>query len=51
MRTKVKTTLTKDHFQKTCEHKYECVYEGWEGESYECKKCRHRYKLYYEDMA
>jgi len=33
-----------------CDHDYEQVYQGWESETYQCKKCKDRYKLYYEDM-
>lgn len=33
-----------------CEHQYECVYEGAESETYQCKHCGDRYKLYDEEM-
>lgn len=39
-------SLTKE----TCKHQYECVYEGWDSETYECKFCGDRYKLHYEEM-
>ncbi len=31
-------------------HKYESVYEGHDSESYECKYCGDRYKLYDDEM-
>lgn len=34
----------------TCEHDYECTYEGWDGERYRCKKCRDSYFLDYDEM-
>lgn len=33
-----------------CEHQYECVYEGAESETYQCKHCGDRYKLYDDEM-
>lgn len=33
-----------------CTHEYERVYEGWDSESYECKHCGDRYKLYDDEM-
>lgn len=33
-----------------CDHKYECTYEGMDGESYRCEKCGHRYFLDYDEM-
>ena len=31
-------------------HYYQCVYEGWESETYQCSKCGDRYKLYDDEM-
>lgn len=35
-----------------CKHEYEEVSSNWDmdGETYKCKKCGDRYRLYYEDM-
>ena len=33
-----------------CDHDYESVYEGWDSETYQCKKCGDRYKLYDDEM-
>ena len=32
-------------------HDYGSVYEGWESETYQCKKCGDRYKLYDDEMS
>ena len=39
--------------QKDCKHEYEETSSPYDmdGETYTCKKCGHRYRLYYEDMA
>ncbi len=36
---------------KECNHDYEFTYQGYDKESYKCKKCNDYYSLYYEDMA
>ena len=38
--------------QKVCKHEYveTSSSSDMDGETYECKKCGHRYRLYYEDM-
>jgi len=43
---------SKSEKQKTCKHDYKEVSSNYDfdGESYECKKCGHRYRLYYDDM-
>lgn len=35
-----------------CDHDYEETSSNtdMDGETYVCKKCKHRYRLYYEDM-
>lgn len=35
-----------------CQHDYEEVSgpNDYDGETYECKKCGHRYRLYYDEM-
>jgi len=47
----LESTLARTTPQSTeCMHIYKCVYEGFDSETYECKQCGSRYKLYYEDM-
>ncbi len=36
--------------ESKCEHEYECTYEGMESETYVCKHCGDRYKLYEDEM-
>jgi len=31
-------------------HNYESVYEGYDSETYQCKHCGDRYKLYDDEM-
>ncbi len=35
-----------------CEHEYEDISHpyDYDGEIYKCKKCGHRYRLYYDEM-
>jgi hypothetical protein len=35
---------------ETCDHDYDCTYEGMDGERYRCKKCGDSYFLDYEEM-
>jgi hypothetical protein len=44
----MQTTFEVD--RDACSHEYECVYEGWESETYQCKHCGDRYKLYDDEM-
>lgn len=46
------TTVDEDRCPKSPdgEHKYESVYEGWDSETYQCKHCGDRYKLYDDEM-
>lgn len=39
--------------KETCEHLYDEFYDphDFEGETYVCRYCGDRYRLYYEDMA
>jgi hypothetical protein len=46
--TSAKSQGTEDRAE--CDHKYKCVYEGWDSETYECFKCGDRYKLYEDEM-
>lgn len=34
----------------TCDHDYECTYEGMDGERHRCTKCRDSYFLDYDEM-
>ncbi len=45
----IKVTKESKPKETECKHDYEFT-QGWEDELYVCKKCGHRYRLYYENM-